>query len=55
MNNPQVVPPQASTSRASIKTSNVSFSVVDQMRKTNVNISMWDVVATIPSQKRLLQ
>ena len=25
------------------------------MRKTNVNISMWDDVATIPMQKRLLQ
>ena len=25
------------------------------MKKTNVNISMWDAVATIPMQKRLLQ
>ena len=25
------------------------------MKKTNVNISMWDVVATIPMQKMLLQ
>ena len=25
------------------------------MKKTNVNISMWDVVATIPMQKRLLE
>lgn len=55
MNDPQAVSSQPSTSRASTKASNASFSVVDQMRKTNVNISMWDVVATIPSQKRLLQ
>ena len=48
MNNPQVVTSQASASKASTKTSNASFSVLDQMRKTNVNISMWDVVATIP-------
>ncbi len=31
------------------------FSVVEKMKKTNVNISMWDVVATIPMQKKLLQ
>ena len=55
MNDPQAVPSQPSTSRASTKASNASFSVVDQMRKTNVNISMWDAMATIPSQKRLLQ
>ena len=54
MNNPQVVPPQAYTYRASTKTSNASFGVVDQMTKANVNISMWDVVASIPSQKKLL-
>jgi hypothetical protein len=29
--------------------------VVEKMKMTNVNISMWDVVATIPMQKRLLQ
>ena len=31
------------------------FSVVEKMKKTNVNISMWDAIATIPMQKRLLQ
>ena len=31
------------------------FSVVEKMKKTNVNICMWDVVATLPMQKRLLQ
>ena len=31
------------------------FSVVEQMKNTNVNISMWDAIATIPMQKRLLQ
>jgi hypothetical protein len=25
------------------------FNVVDKMKKDNVNISIWDVVATIPS------
>ena len=39
----------------STKISNAPFNVVEHMKKTNVNISMWDVVATIPMQKRLLQ
>ena len=55
VNEPQVVPSQPSTSRASTKASNASFSVVDKMRKKNVKISMWDFVATIPSQMKLLQ
>ena len=54
MNNPKVVPPQDPTSRASTKKYNASFSVVDQIKKTNVNICMLDFVATIPSQKKLL-
>jgi hypothetical protein len=55
---PQVVPSQPSTHetpKVSTKAPNASLGVVDQMKKTNVNISMWDVVSTIPSQKRLLQ
>lgn len=50
MNDPQAVPSQPSTSRASTKKYNASFSVVEKIKKINVNISMWDVVATIPSQ-----
>ena len=53
VNDHQVVPSQSSTPRASTKASNEYFSVVDQIRKTNLNIYMWDIVAT-PSQKRLL-
>ena len=41
--------------KASTKAHNAPFSVVEQMKKTNVNIPMWDVVATIPMQRRLLQ
>ena len=41
--------------KASTKAPNASFSVVELMKKRNINISMWNVVATIPMQKRLLQ
>ena len=58
VSDPPVVPSQPPTSvapKASTKVPTRPFSVVEQMKKTNVNISMWDVVATIPMQKRLLQ
>ena len=58
MNSPQVIPSQPPihvAPKASTRAHNTSFNVVDQMKKTNVNISMWDVVATIPIQKKLLQ
>ena len=55
---PQIVPSQPlvnAAPKASTKVSNAPFNVVEQMKKTNVNILMWDAVATIPMQKRLLQ
>ena len=58
MNDPQVIPSQLcvhATPKFPIKAPNASFSVVEKMNRKSVNISMWDVVATIPSQKRLLQ
>jgi hypothetical protein len=55
---PQIVPSQPLTNAApkvSTKVSNAPFNVVEKMKKTNVNISMWDAIATIPIQRRLLQ
>ena len=57
-NDPKVIPTQPPTHaapKASTITPNASFNVVEKMKKTNVNISMWDVVAIVPMQKRLLQ
>jgi hypothetical protein len=57
ISDPQVVPSQSPTivaPKASAKVSNTPFNVVKKMKKTNVNISMWDVVTTIPMQNRLL-
>ena len=57
MNGPQVIPTQPPTHavpKASAKAPNASFNVVEQMKKKNVHISMWDVITTIPMQKRLL-
>lgn len=58
VSDPQVVPSQPLSNtapRVPTKVSSAPFSVVEQMKKTNVNISMWDVVPTIPMQKKLLQ
>lgn len=58
VNDPQVVPSQLPTHAAPkfpAKAPNASFSVVEKMKRKNVNISMWNFVATIPSQKKLLQ
>ena len=64
MSNKKSIEPQTSQIQLSIHTvpkdlvkevSAPPFNVVDQMKKTNVNISIWDVVATIPSQKKLLK
>jgi hypothetical protein len=54
---PQVTPSQPPTivaHKASTKEPTMPFNMVEKMKKTNVNISMWDFVATIPMQKRLL-
>ena len=52
----QVQPHIDIVSKLSIKVvSAPPFNVVDQIKRTNVNISIWDVVATIPSHKKLLQ
>ena len=51
VSDPSVVPSQPPTSaspKASTKGSTMSFSVVEKMKKTNVNMSMWDFFATIP-------
>ena len=55
VNNQQIVPPQDSTSKDPTITSNGPFSVVEQMRNNNANISMWDAITNVPSQRRLLQ
>ena len=58
MKHPQVVPSQPPTHvvpKASTRVANASFSVVEKMKKKNVNISMWDAIATIPMQNRPLQ
>ena len=54
----KVIPPQPPihvVPKVSTRASNKSFSIVFQMKKIDVNISMLDIVATIPMQKRRLQ
>lgn len=41
--------------KALTKEISTPLNIVDQMKRTVVNISIWDVVASIPSQKKLLQ
>ncbi len=41
--------------KVSTKIPNAPLSVVEKMKKTNISISMWDAIATIPMQKRMLQ
>ena len=58
VSDPLVVPSQRPTREApkdSTKVPTMPFRVVEQMKKKNVNISMWDFVAAIPMQKKLLQ
>lgn len=58
VNSPQVIPyqpPIHTTPKTSTRAPNASFSVEEKLKKTNVNIFMWDVVVTMPMQKRLLQ
>lgn len=58
VSDPHVVPSQSATNAApkvSTKLPTMPFSVVEKMKKTNVNISMWDAISTISMQKWLLQ
>lgn len=45
----QIRPPIHAVPKASVKEDNTPFNVVYQIKNTNVNISIWDVDATIPS------